>query len=370
MLFWISLFLLTGILTFYYSRLQPFPEIGGKFSLLVLILAIFLWITESSPRPGSEDFAPTLSLITGGLGVIIGIRHMGITKKDVILAPLGGVLFIVGGIWLLSSRWDGADQFQQISLFLVASILVALEIYLIFRGLVIGIPGVSWSKSGIRQIQRGLIEGPNGAIAHFEKALDKKDDKYEASLYLLKSYYFKSKFVVKDKKVKKDLLKKGKDLGLSLVEKFPNSVEYRYWYLVNLGSWAEEYGVFAAAREGVADQMRYHSKKIIEIDPYYENGAGYFLLGAVHYKAPYIPFILSWPNNNDALKYLELAQATGEPEIAQIVYYAQALDKDKNRVEAIKLLEAVIKRIPSADNFASDWEWIKKAKIILDDLKS
>ena len=66
-----------------------------------------------------------------------------------------------------------------------------------------------------------------------------------------------------------------------MVEKFPNSVEYRYWYLVNLGSWAEEYGVFAAAREGVADQMRYHSKKIIEIDPYYENGAGYFLLGAV-----------------------------------------------------------------------------------------
>ena len=116
--------------------------------------------------------------------------------------------------------------------------------------------------------------------------------------------------------------------------------------------------------------MRYHSKKIIEIDPYYENGAGYFLLGAVHYKAPYIPFILSWPNNNDALKYLELAQATGEPEIAQIVYYAQALDKDKNRVEAIKLLETVINRIPSADNFASDWEWIKKAKVILDDLKS
>ena len=95
-----------------------------------------------------------------------------------------------------------------------------------------------------------------------------------------------------------------------------------------------------------------------------------FLLGAVHYKAPYIPFILSWPNNNDALKYLELAQATGEPEIAQIVYYAQALDKDKNRAEAIKLLETVIKRIPSADNFASDWEWIKKAKVILDDLKS
>ena len=58
---------------------------------------------------------------------------------------------------------------------MVASILLALEIYLIFRGLVIGIPGVSWSKSGIRQIQRGLIEGPNGAIAHFEKSWDSED---------------------------------------------------------------------------------------------------------------------------------------------------------------------------------------------------
>jgi len=175
MLFWIGLFSIIGVLTFYYSRLQPFPEIGGRFSGLLLLLAIFLWISESSPRPGSEDFPPTLSLITGGLGVIFGIRHMGITKKDVILAPLGGVLFCIGGVWLLSSRWEGADQLQQISLFVLASILVMLEIYLIFRGLVIGIPGVSWSKSGIRQIQRGLIEGPNGAISHFEKSWDSED---------------------------------------------------------------------------------------------------------------------------------------------------------------------------------------------------
>ena len=86
-------------------------------------------------------------------------------------------------------------------------------------------------------------------------------------LYLLKSYYFKSKFVLEDKKLKKEFLKKGKNLGQEYVEKFPESVEYRYWYLVNLGSWAEEYGILAAAREGVADQMRFHSKKIIELDP-------------------------------------------------------------------------------------------------------
>ena len=51
----------------------------------------------------------------------------------------------------------------------------------------------------------------SSAIGHFEKALDKKDDKNEAALYLLKSYYFKSKFVVKDKKVKKDIPLRAKN---------------------------------------------------------------------------------------------------------------------------------------------------------------
>ena len=43
---------------------------------------------------------------------------------------------------------------------------------MIFRGLIIGVQGISWSKSGLRQISRGLIHGDNGAISHFEKSWD------------------------------------------------------------------------------------------------------------------------------------------------------------------------------------------------------
>ena len=202
------------------------------------------------------------------------------------------------------------------------------------------------------------------AITYFENVLSNETNKKEAALYLLKSYYFKGKFAEEDKDLKKKILKKGKDFGLGLIEEFPNSVECRYWYLVNLGSWAEEYGIFAAAKEGVADQMKYHSGKIISLNPEYENGAGYFLLGAVHYKAPYIPFILSWPNNKEAIKYLRLAYDTGDVEIAQMVYLSQALHKGKRRDEAISLIEKAMNVEPSKDNYASDWEWIKKAKNI------
>ena len=202
------------------------------------------------------------------------------------------------------------------------------------------------------------------AITYFENVLSNETNKKEAALYLLKSYYFKGKFAEEDKDLKKKILKKGKDFGLGLIEEFPNSVECRYWYLVNLGSWAEEYGIFAAAKEGVADQMKYHSGKIISLNPEYENGAGYFLLGAVHYKAPYIPFILSWPNNKEAIKYLRLAYDTGDVEIAQMVYLSQALHKGKRKDEAIFLIEKAMNVEPSKDNYVSDWEWIKKAKNI------
>ena len=207
------------------------------------------------------------------------------------------------------------------------------------------------------------------AISYFEKSLGNKADKDKASLYLLKSYYFKAKFTENDKRRKKDLLKKGKELGQKLVADFPESVEYRYWYLVNLGSWAEVYGIFAAAREGVADQMRSQSKKIIEIDPEYENGAGYFMLGAVHYKSPYIPFLLAWPNNTDAIKWLDISYNTGDAKLAQGVYLSQALYKDGKNAAAVKLLDQIIEATPTEDDYASDWEWIKKARVLHSEYK-
>ena len=175
MLFWIGLFLGVGSATYYLSRLQPFPEISGRFSALVLVLALILWISSTSPRQGSDQFPAVLSVVVGGAAVVIGVRNMGVTKQDVVLAPLGGVLFCVGGISLLVGRWEDAGQTEQIGSFILASALVLLEIYLVFRGLVIGVPGVTWSKSGLRQIHRGLIHGPNGAISHFERSWDMEE---------------------------------------------------------------------------------------------------------------------------------------------------------------------------------------------------
>ena len=207
------------------------------------------------------------------------------------------------------------------------------------------------------------------AISHFQYALKNSATETDAELYLLKSYYFRGKYVHKDKKKQKSDFNRGKELGEKYIKKYPDSAPFRYWYLVNLGSWSEVYGIITAAREGVADLMREHSEVIISLDPEYENGGGYFMLGAVHFKSPYIPFFLSWPDNDDAIKYLTKAFNIGEATPNQKVYLAQALYKDGQKYRAIDMLKEVANMQPSTEETVRDWEQIELAKQLLSEYR-
>ncbi len=173
--FWIIFYFLIGGVILYYSKFQPFPEIGGRYSFLILFLGIIYAIASTAPRDTIEEFPALVSVFVGSFGVIFGVRHMVVTKQDVILAPFAGILLCIGTIDLFTVDWVNSTMNEQIMSFIIASIIVMLEIYLAFRGLVVGVPGISWSKSGLRQIKRGLIYGKNGAIEHFNKSWDMND---------------------------------------------------------------------------------------------------------------------------------------------------------------------------------------------------
>ena len=210
-------------------------------------------------------------------------------------------------------------------------------------------------------------ENINKAIEHFLKIINTPKYEKDAALYLLKSYYYKAEFAVQDEEEKKRIFNMGKVLGEEYINKHPDSPEFRYWHLVNLGSWAQVYGILTAAREGVSDLMKTHSEKIIELDPAYRNGGGYFMLGAVHYKSPYIPFLLSWPDNDKAIKYLQLAIETGKAEMKQKNYLAQAINKDGQTQKARKLLNEVIHTEPNPENLVEELDAIEEARQLLED---
>ena len=207
------------------------------------------------------------------------------------------------------------------------------------------------------------------AIRHFERAM--KIDALEevAAVYLLRCYYYKGTFVLIDENARKAEYNKGKSLAEKMIAKYPNSAALRFRYLTCLGKWAEVYGIFAAAKEGVADLMKEHSEKIIELDPEYENGGGYFMLGAVHFKSPYIPFILSWPDNDDAIIWLRKAFQTGAAIPVQKTYLAKALYKDKQEEEAIRLVKEVISTPPDPEDLVEERFEIEEAKALLEDFE-
>ena len=207
------------------------------------------------------------------------------------------------------------------------------------------------------------------AINNFQYALKNASTETDAALYLLKSYYFRGKYVHKDKEKQKFDFSKGKELGEKYVKNYPDSAPFQFWYLVNLGSWSEVYGIITAAREGVAEIMKEHSEKIISLDPEYENGGGYFMLGAVHFKSPYIPFLLSWPDNDDAIKYLKKAINVGEATPNQKIYLAQAMYKDGQKSYAINMLKEVSNMQPSVEETVRDWEQIELAEQLLSEYR-
>jgi len=176
MMGWIFLFLGIGGSCFWLSWHQPFPEISRRYAYLVLMAGSVLIISEQAPRETSETVPMYFALGLGVLGTLKGSWDMTRTMRDVIVAPFAGGMLCAGSAALLVGWWDEGGTYEHISSFILVSALILMEIYLVFRGLIIGVPGLSWSKAGLRQIQRGLLGGPSGAISCFERSWDADEE--------------------------------------------------------------------------------------------------------------------------------------------------------------------------------------------------
>jgi len=179
---WIVLFAIIGGVLVWYSKHQPFPEISGLHGRVWLLIAGLLFIGEQAPTQ-TTDLSEVGALVAcglGGVGVLAGVRHMSVTQRDVVVAPLSGILLCFGGIAMLSSGWQQFAEVEQLGAFILATLLVLGEIYLFFRGMIVGTTGRMWSAAGVRQLERGLLHGPPGAIACFERSWDADNEYLDA----------------------------------------------------------------------------------------------------------------------------------------------------------------------------------------------
>ena len=180
-----SVFIVIGAILVWMSNRQPFPEISRQFGIAMLAIAAIVIVANNAPNPPTTNFLLVTMTVCGGTGVIVGVRHLSVTRKDVIVAPFAGALLGIGATGLLVMEWDNfTSTYEQIGSFILICLLGVLEVYLVFRGLLIGKLSRTWSQAGLRQLQRGLIEGEKGAISCFERAWDAEEEHLNPMAYI------------------------------------------------------------------------------------------------------------------------------------------------------------------------------------------
>jgi len=182
----------------------------------------------------------------------------------------------------------------------------------------------------------------NKAIKAFNESLSKHNHAIESAIYLLKSYYFKGMYVNMPQKEQKEIYDKGADLGEQWLKKYPQSVGIKFWYAALLGHWAKIHGFVASATHGISEKLRRISKDIIRIDSTYQGGGGYRILAQVHFYSPKIPFFMSWPSDDKALKLIKKAMKIAPDNPTNRMLYAQVLIEFDRYEEAKEHLQFIL----------------------------
>jgi hypothetical protein len=139
------------------------------------------------------------------------------------------------------------------------------------------------------------------------------------------------------------------------------------WAAVNWGKWALVYGKTAAARQGAAARIRDYAEAVVRLDPSFDDGGGYRVLGRLHHQTPSIPFITGWASRTEALKNLRAAVETGPRNFVNRLYLAEAIwdyEKEK-RPEARRMLQQLVADTPSVELAVEDARAQEEARALL-----
>lgn len=128
-----------------------------------------------------------------------------------------------------------------------------------------------------------------------------------------------------------------------------DAVPSYFWAAVAWGQWALASGKVAAAKTGAAEKVRDYATAVIGMDPEFEDGGGYRVLGRLHDQAPWIPFLTGWVSREDAVGNLRLAMRVEPRSLINQLFLAEALwsGDAAEKAEAIRLAEAVTSSAPS-----------------------
>lgn len=223
----------------------------------------------------------------------------------------------------------------------------------------------------------------DAALALYRQALARSPRDIAILARLMRAMHYRGAFTGVGLEEKKAIFEEGRKLGQDAVDRLEaqaraargmsriealrlvkGAPELYLWTAGHWGEWALVRGKFAAARSGIAGKLKDLSQTVIDLDPTFEDAAGYRLLGRLHSEAPKIPFITGWVSRDKALQYLRRAHAVGPRHPVTWYFLAEAIldHEPSKRAEARQLLEMCANTPPRADTLLEDARYATLAR--------
>ena len=162
----------------------------------------------------------------------------------------------------------------------------------------------------------------------YRKAMEDSTVLERATEGYVKTLYFCFRFVAFEEKDRQIHLDSLMDASKSAYEKFPNNREIAHVYASTLSMWGSERNTLSSLKEGVAGKVR-------DVATAAED---WQILGRAHFLLPYVPLILSWPDEKLADKYLTMALEKNRKDIYNYYFLADLRYDQKRYDDAMELI--------------------------------
>lgn len=216
-------------------------------------------------------------------------------------------------------------------------------------------------RTGARADPREISE----SISLYERAAAKDREAPEARWKLARALYFLGSYTGLDETEQRAVFEKARSAGeesvrlvaarsgnadarklspaaaAALLRNDPDSRAAFFWTAVAWGQWSLASGKAEAARKGAARRIRDDCLTVVAMDPAFEEGGGYRILGRVHDQAPRIPLLTGWVSRAEGLRLLRLALAEAPRNFVNRQFLAEALARSGALEEAVAIEEGL-----------------------------
>ncbi len=230
----------------------------------------------------------------------------------------------------------------------------------------------------------------DAAIELFRNAVAASPEDMEILGKLIRALHFRGAHTGASLEEKKRIFDEGRMLGQSAVDRIEkdarkapgmtriealrkiNGLPLLYlWTAAHWGESALMRGKFAAAKSGIAGKVRDLAQAVVDVDPAFEDAAGYRVLGRLHSEAPKIPLVTGWVSHDKGLKLLRQAYEVNPNLPMNLFFLGEAiLDHDPEKTEeARRLLEQCATETPRPRALVEDIYYAHLARKRLDVVK-